>query len=425
MSASPYVTLSSPPYVTVEGVVDQPSGGATVSGTGLVYADAGALEAVTVGSGLSLTGPAGSRTLSGSGGSPTLTDYWIPDPQHWEDTGADVDVAGTKYSIGGIWRVGNALYMFGARNGSGTDTNKILTATYDASGAVPTWSDTGATMPAALGGARIALIGSTLYAFGAYVNDTTIYSASLATPTVWSSTGSTIDARRDSAQMAIANGRIIIVGGYTGAAGLNTVGSASLASPTNWSTGGITLATPIWESGVATIGGAILSIGGASPFPTSYGMRGSVYSMQPDLRSSATGIFSGGLSFATLPQLFDNGRSIFAIGAGNSASALVCDVGSELQTSGWMVLANASPSALQYTCGWIGGDGRAYAVNYLTGRMFRSGRKKVYVPSSYVAASASAYAPLLGYTDEGLPAVVSSHVRMGVPPWLTDRTTAF
>lgn len=384
------------------------------------------------------------RPMGGGGGGPvTISEHWIPDPKTWTDTGVDVDIGGDKHFLLSVFRVGNTLYSFGSRKTGNIDTNKILSAPYDSTGNTPTWSDTGATMPSDLSYGRIALIDNTLYCFGAGsgqgTTTTQIYTAPLSNPTVWSNTGATIDIRRDSATLVIANNTIMIVGGYDNSisSGKNTVGYASVSAPTSWSTSGAILPVNIWDNSTAVAGGNVMSIGGASPGQTSYCIRGPVSTSQPDFSSNATGVFSGGATCGTLPYVIDNGNFVSLIGGGNTTSSAICAVGNELGTNAWQVVPNASPTSLQYTSGWIGGDGRCYVVNFGTGRIFRSGRTKVYVPSTYVPSGASAYAPLLGYSTEadavqangwqagGVPTIVSSHVRMGIQPWLTNRTTAF
>ena len=386
--------------------------------SGSLQQTVGGTPFIVAGSNISITsGSNGSLTLSSTGGAATgsLTTFYIPDYGSWSDTGVDLGAY-----FGPIFRIGTKLYLFGGYTSGNVATNKIYSASYDASGITPAWSDTGATMPSSTPCMRIALIGSTLYMFGGLDNFSTIYSASLATPLSWASTGASIDTRRDNASIVIASGTIMLFGGWYGVAGRSDAGYASVATPTTWSTSASVLAGALWEHGSATIGNNVIHVGGQGNTTTV--QKGSVNRTQPSVPSYATNMFG---SVTTMPAVFHNGTHVAIVGCG-STSVMIGQAGREL--SQWETMLAVTPVTFQYPGGstWIGGDGRAYFVKSdTTGRIYRSGRVAVYVPDATLNANSNPYAGLAGYLEDGTPAMVSSHVRMGVAPWITYTTGSF
>jgi hypothetical protein len=110
---------------------------------------------------------------------------------------------------------------------------------------------------------------------------------------------------------------------------------------------------------------------------------------------------------------------LFAFG-GNSADVLFVRTGNEMN---WSRVPSAIPAASFVGGTWVGTDGRAYFIHGGTRAIWRSGRKKVHVPS--VAQADGPYSPLRGFLSVGTPAMVSSHVLSGNSPWHTNIKSAY
>ena len=355
----------------------------------------------------------------------SYTEYWVPDPTMWTDT-AVVPPA----CQGAVFRVGATLYMFGGNTNTSSSvarTDNIYSAPYDASGTTPVFTDTGANMPGTCFGGRIALIGSTLYMFGERGNgETYIWTAPLATPTVWTDTGLTFGGGvlRYSTGVMVGNGYIVVPKGYNGSAGLDTCRYTSTSTPTSgWTNtvgGGITgWGGAGWEVGCAFTEGTFKVIGGFGFSTTVLRINGADFLGRCN---SATALPSAAEKD---PAVFDLGHELIITGHNVGKTVFSCANGREL--GAWYSFGDVQPANLSYTYGanWIGGDGRIYLVQNSSRLIYRSGRQKVYVPTSEVAARTDPYQPLRGVYANGGAAVVSRHVLMGNAPWLTDKVVAY
>lgn len=363
------------------------------------------------------------------GGGGSLTEYWIPDPLFWEDTGVTSPV-----TMGCAFRISNTLYIFGGAIGGDPNnlTDKIYSASYDASGNTPVFSETGATLPSATSGLRVVLLDNTLYAYGSKGGLTSILSASVGSPTSWSATGASLSVQRSAAPIVVANGYVMIMGGYTGASGLQTIQYASTATPTTVATTGNIFSNTVWESGAAVFGGSFVNIGGVNFGTTVY--QCSELSIVPStIPNSLNGAIPATSTTEGDPEIFDLGTEAVAVGIGFNPGfgpqptnrVLRCPRGSELQSNGWYVT-NPLPATTNNIFGsrWIGGDGRMYFINRQDQKIYRSGRRKCYVPA-VTNVTGEDYSGLMGWLEDGTPACVSMHVRMGIAPWFTNRRTTF
>lgn len=357
------------------------------------------------------TGPAGS-------GSGSLVEYWVPDPTYWEDTGVDAPVIQTS-----VRRIGSKLYMFGGSDGP--VVNKIYSADYDSSGTTPVFTDTGSTLPGAVMGARIVLLDSTLYCYGGFDNVSNIWAAPVSNPvTGWYDTGTSIPERRDNAPIAVVNDTVMIFGGYDGGTGNITVRSYPVATPTSGATiSGSVFSSYIWECGVAVLDDNIYVFGGVNNTQTVYS-RNVNYSQQPIARFN--GLCSNALSVGGpgSSRGVDLGTEFVQFGITNSTNVLRVRRGNELVSNGWEPIYSILPGYVQYPAHWVGGDGRIYVVA-MDKSIYRSGRRKLYAQSSSLPITGNDYAPITGWYSDGSPGVVSTHVLMGMEPWLTNKRTTF
>ena len=352
--------------------------------------------------------------ISGGGGG-TFTTYWIPNYIFWEDTSVVAPLAQAP-----VFRVGSILYMFGGTNG--TVSNKIYSAPYDATGTVPVFVDTGAVMPSAAMALRLALIDNTLYTFGNMNGSTpitAIWSAPLSAPTNWTTTGSSIPQRRDDSQLVVANGSIMMYKGYSGSGGYNDILYTSTSTPTSGWTNTALQGGSAWQCGFYYNSGKLVAYGG--------------FQATTEIR---VGTYGTGVSWPSLPNsvstlpVTDNtpetfiSDEVFYTGYNNGTGVNASIVGSE-SSSSWNIYSTALPGSVSYIygCSWIGGDGRAYLISPTNRHIYRSARKKVYVPFNVQAIGP--YSGLIGQLDDGTPSFVSSHVLMGNRPWLTNLVTAY
>lgn len=361
--------------------------------------------------------------LAGANGGSTDTasgrvEFWVPDILKWENTGT-----AALRRRGPIWRFGDTLYQFGGTDAAGTGTNKIYTAAWPGdSGNIPAFVDSGATLPFSVVGARICLIDSTIWMIGAQDNEQRICSAPLATPLVWTNTGATIGERRDNAGFVVTPTKIGLITGHSGGGGYNSVRYTSITTPTaGWTTTAAVIAT-CWESYAMVLDNKVWSFGG---FNENNVNRWTSIENFPDL----AGWSSVATSHPTQASAegFDLGDQHLHIGSG--------------ATPQWWCLPTREPrygacddrtgpvdATYLNGASWIGGDGRIYVVSSEAapqfGRIWRSGRKKVYVDAAQVAASGP-YDALRGVTEDGAPAIVSMQTRMANKPWLTNRRTTY
>lgn len=360
---------------------------------------------------------------------PADKEIWVPQPLSWENTGVS-----SPTHRGAVFRVGATLYMFGGEPSNGS-VNTIYSAAYDASGTVPLFADTGATLPGTAEAQRIALIGSTLYMYGSSgsfannnIGSTSIWSAPLTTPTVWSNTGAVLPERRDNARLVVCNDRIALIGGNNGTAALATARVYDVATPTSASyTKTIAVATE--SAAVFTKGGHIYFFGGVG---TATYMRGAPISR-----------FCTGTTAFT----WEETSGLATIGIGNNSLAFDCHdevvivghntndihIGKPTGGNAQFILRNGGGAPFSAIIAdlrdshWIGGDGRAYFINGSSNIIWRSGRRKVYVRAADYAAAqmAGAYVGMPGTLEDGSPSMVTPHVLMGVAPWQTNRTLPF
>ncbi len=369
-----------------------------------------------------------------SGGADTYTAFWIPDLGGvWEDTGVTAPAYRST-----VYRVGTTLYAFGGvLSATAVPTNKIYSASYDGTGTTPVFTDTGATLPTAVIGARIALIGTTIYCFGAKDSTTSgglaIWSASVTTPTVWTTSGVNIAATiRNNAPLVVANGKIGILGGHTGGAGVLTIRWTSTSTPTSgWADTGTVYASGSWEQAAAVIGDRVCSFGGINNSLSYFSVSQNYWATTPSGWATMPAPFATAIT--TSSDIFHIGQESVLIGAANTSKTVtLTHLGGG---AGIAVDWSGLPYNVGYILGasWIGGDGRIYYIQPDThssgtrGKIIRSGRKRCYVLTSEVDA-ANAVGPYQGMRAvlaDGTPASVTSHVRMAVPPWSTNRTTAF
>lgn len=356
-----------------------------------------------------------------------LTRFWIPDYTVWTDTGV---VAPTQQA--GLLRVANKLYLYGGYPSSGAAVGTIYSATYDASGTVPVFTSTGLSLPSASGGGRMAIVGSTCYMFGDMggSNAQGIWSAPLATPAVWSATGAVTGETRLNAKLVVNNGQIMIIKGLVIGSGVATIRYTSTSTPTSgWANSPATFGSPNSECGAITVGGNLIILGGASapqqviriPFSANLSSSSAQYVLGNYLPGNIIGC----------PEMFHNGRDIFLVGGNYNSNdnwVYSCQPGNELYAWRYDGQLLPQPDAYLFNSSWIGGDGRACYISDASprqGHIIQSDRVAVYVPSSAVENRISPYQGMPGTFADGSPAFVSSHVLMGMCPWLTDRTAAF
>lgn len=361
------------------------------------------------------------RLLAGANGgassSDTRAESWIPDTMVWDNTGV-----AAQRRRGPIWRLGNVLYQFGGINAAGAATDKIFTAAWPGdSGNVPAFVDSGAVLPFAANGARICLIDNTLWMIGAQDNEQRICSAPVATPLVWTNTGTTIGERRDNAGFVLTSTRIGLITGHSGGGGYNTVRYTSIATPTaGWATSAAVMAV-CWESAAGVFDGKVCSFGGfnennvnrwtsEATFPT--GAWNSAVTSHPTTNSA---------------EVIDLGDHSFHVGSGATPQWWALPVRAPVYGAAEYVTSTVDLTYLN-GASWIGGDGRIYVVSSEAGpqfgRIWRSGRRKVYVDAAQVA-GAGPYDALRGVTADGAPAIVSAQMRMANKPWLTNRRDVY
>jgi len=185
------------------------------------------------------------------------------DALNWVDTGFTLPAALTGSQVAVI---GDYVYLFG-----GADTNKI----YRAAVTNPTaWVDTNATLPAALSGSQTAIIGDYVYLFGGFFGGEpsfpfadVIYRAPVANPTTWIDTNATLPDVVGSSQTAVIGDYVYLFSG-TSFGGINSFTSsrywifkAPITNPTAWVDGG-SLPYNLADSQVAIIGDFVYLFGG-------------------------------------------------------------------------------------------------------------------------------------------------------------------
>jgi hypothetical protein len=159
------------------------------------------------------------------------------------------------------------VYMFG-----GKLTSKIYRAPLNNPAS---WSDTGATLPAPLYGASLAIVGSNIYLFGGNnANGPTksIFSAPLSNPLSWTNNGNLLPMNLGYSSLGMANGSLYLFGGLTNTGASNAILTASTSNPLSWTNTGSTLPIAIYGSSIAQVDGYWWMYGGmTSPStPTDY-----------------------------------------------------------------------------------------------------------------------------------------------------------
>lgn len=381
--------------------------------------------------GVGSQGPQGNPGAQGPqgtpGAAPVLNEYWIPDATSWTDSGVTAPAYGAC-----VRRVGNTLYAFGGMVG-GVATAKIWTAPYGAG--APVFVDSGAVMPFAAQGYRIALlddgVNKRLWAFGSDDFATLhILHADLADPLTWTDTGVSIS-RCDNCGFVICNEQIFLIFGNfngTGGGGLATVQHTSVTTPAaGWATTPV-MSTPVtWQIAAYALRDSIVQLGGV-PF---LGWGAHVGRFLPLANNLANGVFNN--LQTVLPYTVDNtpisldlGTTVAIIGYNFGRDVLSTHVGNEFVTD-WQIFSNALPSGASYIYGgapWVGTDGIAYFIQPTTGKIIQSARRKVYVPTQ-LQPNSDPYTPLYGEFADGSPAIVSSHVLAGIAPWHHNLKVAF
>ena len=154
-------------------------------------------------------------------------------------------------------------YLFGSKVSS-----HIYRASIDNPG---NWIDTGATLPTALYGSSLAIVGTTIYLFGGndgYGSVNTIFAAPTSNPLDWTSVG-TLPNSVESASLAMANGSLYLFGGLQGDTATNQILTASTSTPTVWSVASGTLSVPLYGSTILQTNGYWYLLGGQlSPIST-------------------------------------------------------------------------------------------------------------------------------------------------------------
>ncbi|HEY4510917.1 MAG TPA: hypothetical protein VJG29_00925 [Candidatus Paceibacterota bacterium] len=170
------------------------------------------------------------------------------DESSWITTGATLPASLSSAQIAVI---GDYIYLFGGE--SGGETNVI----YRAPVSNPTsWSNTGATLPGVLSQSQSAIIGDYVYLFGGSNGSETnvIYRAPVSDPTSWSDTGSTLPGNLRGSSLAVIGDYIYLFGGISGGSGTNVIYRARVSNPTSWSNTGATLPSALSSSRLLVIG---------------------------------------------------------------------------------------------------------------------------------------------------------------------------
>ena len=339
---------------------------------------------------------------------PELTyETYIPDPTVWTDTG--INHPSPLYTS--IIRVGSTLYSFGGYTGS-VFHNKIYSAPWNDS---TNWTDTLATVPYTPFQARAAIIDGYIYLFGDNNNLADIYRASVLDPLSWVDTGANIaTARMHAGCVCVVDTKIIINHG-TGYASFDT---ANISSPTVWTSFDPPGGGGIWEHNNAVIDNRLLMFGGFNSF-----------SRIRELNSYLT--YENVTRLYILPELCDKapeiyhiGNSIWIIGGTNHTYVHEVPISAPMQQ---VSSYNCLPATVPYVQGssWIDPNGYLYILSAantsgpLAGRIYRSGRTKVY---SEMPPTDGSSRPLLARTEKGEWTVVTKTCRLGFKSWLTNRT---
>jgi hypothetical protein len=358
---------------------------------------------------INLNAPAATAAAS------SLVSVAVPDASSWTTLAGSLPFTRTS-----VFRVGSTLYGFGGKV-AGSPSAKIWTAPYASDGSTPSWTDSGAVLPYAADLARVILIGSTLYIVGAENEFLVgrILSAPLSTPLVWTDTGHATAYTRFNAPAVVTDGIVAIVKGNDGTNSLNSITWA----PTSAVTGTWTVSSGGGNTALAVI---------------AYASRGVIYSLGG--QNGATFYNAVDAVRAAAINTVDTGPAPFPFAVGNSAAAF--HLGSEIVLVGadggqkilrgnpdapqlpWSQVSGALPVATSFidTGAWIGGDGAMYFI--MNGVQYRSGTRLLRAPSSGFD-PAQPYAAVPGVFPDGSPGYVSTHQRLGVAPWQTDRRTAF
>lgn len=340
--------------------------------------------------------------------------FYVPNPISWADTAVVAPASAMA-----VQRVGATLYGFGGQV-SGTSTANIYSATFDATGTVPVFTSTGATLPAVTHGARVAILGSTLYAFGDRGGDNLqgIWSAPLSTPTVWTNTSATVGETRENAPLVIVNGLIMLIKGYTGSAGLSTYRYTSTSTPTTGWANTSAYGALAWECAACVSAGCLVTLGGINETTTLRRQAASLVTTATPLSSTT---FPGTSQKAC--DMTHIGRELIVFGDSTS-NVYSVDPGNEL--AAWRTYTGVLPVSPSYIySNWIGGDGRAYFINPSNQHIIRSDRQAVYVSASVYMNRANPYQGMAGTYADGSPAYVSSHVLTSSAPWLNNLSVAF
>jgi len=155
--------------------------------------------------------------------------------------------------------IGDKIYLFGGYNGSAA-----VNVIYSAPVSDPTsWSNTGTVLPASLYWQNLVRIADKLYLFGGYnggaVN--TIYSASVSDPTTWINTGKTLPVATHASQIFTIGDYLYLFGGYSTSL-LSSIYRAPVSDPTTWINTGKTLPSGSYTGAVSVIGDHVYIFGG-------------------------------------------------------------------------------------------------------------------------------------------------------------------
>lgn len=342
---------------------------------------------------------------------PVQVTSYIPNPLVWTDTGS---VGPSYFELATIMRIGSTLYCFGGYNGS-TFTSKIYTSAYTDG---INWVDSGRTLPEECYSPHIVLLGTNLYMFGSGLGTTKIHTASTSNPLIWTDTGATLPTRRDNSPIAIVGNKIAIFFGYNPnlGGGTNNIMWADKSTPLVWNTTAIADAIANWESGVFVKDNIAYVVGGDA-------QRNTVERFNADLTACTSLDNVLYYQVSHVPICIDVGTKAYIIGGyDNNRSAQYSEfAGSPASPGSVWNNSNTLPSDFRYKSDmmWVNADGYMFTTEWLTKKIYRSGRTAVL--SQALAADDSSPVPATVVAD-GTPTVITRSCRLGFKSWLTDRT---
>jgi flavin-binding protein dodecin len=199
---------------------------------------------------------------AGSNGTVTIWRTSVGTP-----TSGWAQVANKWLAWGNAWspvvRIGDYLYIFGGLDDQGVTHNKIQRAPVSDPSS---WTDTGATIPAARRTHVVIVVGSYVYIYGGADNSntyrTTIWSAPVSNPLSWSDTTKTIPVALGLPGYAVVGNWIMFYGGTNGAA-QSSIWIANVSDPaTVYAMAGIGLLTATFGASVFVADGKVWLFGG-------------------------------------------------------------------------------------------------------------------------------------------------------------------